>query len=47
MTAVTVGFDGAAYDEAPVAQRIASHLGLRHEVLRFEPRSSTCRPSSA
>ena len=34
-TAVTVGFDGAAHDEAPVAGRIAAHLGLRHEVLRF------------
>ena len=34
-TAVTVGFEGAAYDETPVAQRIAAHLGLRHEVLRF------------
>jgi asparagine synthase (glutamine-hydrolysing) len=35
VTAVTVGFEGAAYDEAPVAQRIAAHLGLTHEVLRF------------
>jgi asparagine synthase (glutamine-hydrolysing) len=34
-TAVTVGFEGAAYDEAPVARRIARHLGLAHEVLRF------------
>jgi asparagine synthase (glutamine-hydrolysing) len=33
--AVTVGFDSAAYDEAPTAQRIALHLGLRHEILRF------------
>ena len=34
-TAITVGFDAAPYDETPVAQRIASHLGLQHEVLRF------------
>lgn len=34
-TAVTVGFDEAACDETLVARRIASHLGLRHEVLRF------------
>ena len=36
MTALTVGFDASPYDEAPAAQRIASHLGLAHEVLRFE-----------
>lgn len=35
-TAVTVGFDTAAFDEAPVARRIASHLGLAHQVLRFD-----------
>ena len=35
LTALTVGFDGAPFDEAPVAARIASHLGLHHEVLRF------------
>lgn len=35
LTAVTVGFEGAAFDEAPVAQKIASHLGLTHRVLRF------------
>jgi asparagine synthase (glutamine-hydrolysing) len=35
VTAITVGFDGEAYDEAPLAARIARHLGLRHEVLRF------------
>lgn len=35
VTAITVGFDGEAYDEAPLAGRIAQHLGLRHEVLRF------------
>ncbi len=34
-TAVTVGFEGVAHDEAPVAAHIAAHLGLRHEVLRF------------
>lgn len=38
ITAVTVGFDGAPYDEAPVAQRIASHLGVAHQVLRFSRR---------
>jgi len=36
VTAVTVGFDGAVFDETPVARRIATHLGLRHEVLRFD-----------
>ncbi len=36
LTAVTVGFDGAAFDETPVAGRIAADLGLRHEVLRFD-----------
>ena len=35
-TAVTVGFEGIAYDETPVAQRIAAHLGMAHEVLRFD-----------
>jgi asparagine synthase (glutamine-hydrolysing) len=35
IAAVTVGFDTAAHDEAPAAQRIALNLGLRHEVLRF------------
>lgn len=34
-TALTVGFDSAPFDEAPIAARIAAHLGLRHEVLRF------------
>lgn len=33
--ALTVGFDGQAFDEAPAAARVAAHLGLRHEVLRF------------
>ena len=35
LTAVTVGFDGLDFDEAPVAARIAAHLGLDHHVLRF------------
>ena len=35
VTAVTVGFDTPSHDEAPVAQRIAAHLGLSHQVLRF------------
>ena len=34
-TAITVGFDLAAYDESLTAGRISEHLGLRHEVLRF------------
>lgn len=33
---VTVGFEGAAYDETPIAQAISGHLGLQHHVLRFE-----------
>ena len=33
--ALTVGFEGAGYDEAPVAARIAERLGLAHRVLRF------------
>lgn len=36
VTAVTVGFDAAPFDEAPIAQRIAAHLGMAHEVLRFD-----------
>ncbi len=35
LTAITVGFDGVAFDEAPIARQIARHLGVRHEVLRF------------
>ncbi len=34
-TALTVGFEGMQFDEVPIAARIAAHLGLRHEVLRF------------
>jgi asparagine synthase (glutamine-hydrolysing) len=34
--ALTVGFAEAPYDEAPAAQRIARHLGLAHEILRFD-----------
>jgi asparagine synthase (glutamine-hydrolysing) len=33
--AITVGFDSPLHDEAPVARRIAAHLGLAHQVLRF------------
>ncbi len=33
--AITVGFDTPDYDEAGVAQKIASHLGMTHNVLRF------------
>ncbi|MDP1902577.1 MAG: asparagine synthase-related protein [Rubrivivax sp.] len=36
LTALTVGFDAPHFDESPVARRIAQHLGLRHEVLRFD-----------
>lgn len=35
LVTVTVGFDGETYDEAPVARRIAAHLGAAHEVWRF------------
>lgn len=35
LTAVTVGFESAGHDESPGAQRIAAHLGISHEVLRF------------
>ena len=35
ITAITVGFDGVAFDEAPIARQIARHLGAQHEVLRF------------
>lgn len=35
LTAVTVGFEGAGFDEAPAAARMARHLGIAHEVLRF------------
>jgi asparagine synthase (glutamine-hydrolysing) len=33
---ITVGFDGTAYDETPIARSVADHLGLHHRVLRFE-----------
>ncbi|MBK1616658.1 hypothetical protein CKO44_24770 [Rubrivivax gelatinosus] len=39
LVALTVGFDRAPFDEAPAAARIATHLGLRHEVLRFDLRA--------
>jgi asparagine synthase (glutamine-hydrolysing) len=32
---VTVGFEGAAYDETPIAKAVAGHLKLPHRVLRF------------
>jgi asparagine synthase (glutamine-hydrolysing) len=35
LVALTVGFDGERYDESPLAARVASHLGMCHEVLRF------------
>jgi len=35
ITAFTVGFDGAGFDESPVAARMADHLRIRHHVLRF------------
>ena len=35
LVTLTVGFDGAPFDESQRAARIASHLGLRHQVLRF------------
>lgn len=35
LTAVTVGFDSVPFDETPVAERVARHLGLAHEILRF------------
>ncbi len=36
ITALTVGFDDVELDEAPVAARIAAHLGVEHRVLRFD-----------
>ncbi len=36
LTAVTVGFDPPQLDETPIAQAVAKHLGIRHEVLRFD-----------
>jgi asparagine synthase (glutamine-hydrolysing) len=38
MFAVTVGFEGAAYDESAMAERVASHLRMRHDILRFDRR---------
>ncbi|GMV45431.1 MAG: asparagine synthetase B [Pseudomonadota bacterium] len=35
LTALTIGFDAGELDESAIAHRIAQHLGLRHEVLRF------------
>ncbi len=36
LTAITVGFEGTEYDESPIAAALARHLGIRHEVLRFD-----------
>jgi asparagine synthase (glutamine-hydrolysing) len=36
IAAVTVGFSGASFDEAPIAVRVAKHLGIAHQVLRFD-----------
>ena len=36
LTAVTVGFSGAHFDETPVARKVAQHLEIRHEVLHFD-----------
>lgn len=33
ITAFTAAFPGTAYDEAPLAAKVANHLGLRHERL--------------
>lgn len=35
LQALTVGFEGAGFDETPVAGTVAAHLGVRHQVLRF------------
>ncbi len=35
LTALTVGFDNAAFDESPHAARVAAHLGIAHRVLHF------------
>ncbi len=35
VTAVTVGFDEPRLDETSIAQAVAMHLGVRHNVLRF------------
>ena len=36
LEAITVGFDLTGYDETPVAEKVAGHLGLRQRVLRFD-----------
>jgi asparagine synthase (glutamine-hydrolysing) len=36
LVTLTVGFDGERYDESQAAKRIARHLGLAHEVWRFD-----------
>jgi asparagine synthase (glutamine-hydrolysing) len=35
VTALTVGFEGADFDESGIAQAVAQHLGVPHRVLRF------------
>lgn len=35
LVTITVGFEDEAYDESPVARRIAAQLGMAHEVWRF------------
>lgn len=35
LTALTVGFENPRHDETPIAQLIATHLGIAHHVLRF------------
>ncbi|HMN75641.1 MAG TPA: asparagine synthase-related protein [Burkholderiaceae bacterium] len=35
LTMLTVGFDGARFDEAPIAQKVAASIGAAHQVLRF------------
>ena len=40
--AVTVGFGDERFDESPTARRIAAHLGVRHQVLRFDRKEYLC-----
>lgn len=35
LQALTVGFQGAGYDESKVAASLATHIGVQHRVLRF------------
>ncbi|MDB4470888.1 asparagine synthase C-terminal domain-containing protein [Deltaproteobacteria bacterium] len=34
--AYTVGFNDSTFDESPIAESVASHLGIAHKVLRFD-----------